>query len=494
VGPWRRWAVVLLVAAVGVSASTVVARGGGAGPPIDEKQTPCWGCHKDWPAEKLPTFFTLLPPAEAGAAVGEPFQYIVQVQNPWRHDIVFVEPALDISGAPSLQFAGGPDPIVAKPLSGNIPISPTPNPGNPNNPFGSPSGKVTFEAPIGVTTLSADLVPADASATGPKLHMRAFTGTEATGTPAKDCGAAPSPGATVHCDLPLQGGNWTIEARADSFQDLGAPTSGGSVPFVVKYTARVDIQGTLLKLPQTVDVAKHSSSLVIFGLKATKEPGAGEAVKLWMNATEHYAHKEAANPDFANTTKAGPAPLAVTSKDGRVVITAPAGTTSFGVAAPRNGATMGTISEAVGYASALLLVSSVWTGGMFGKASRRQLNGVFGTAKRRVAFHNFLSYGILLAASIHTVLFIIETGYYWTVGVIWGGLAILSMFGLGLTGAFQVGMIRRWNYAVWRWSHYGLAVAAIVFTLAHMGLDGAHFSAVQNFFHWKDPLDPRHLA
>jgi hypothetical protein len=62
------------------------------------------------------------------------------------------------------------------------------------------------------------------------------------------------------------------------------------------------------------------------------------------------------------------------------------------------------------------------------------------------------------------------------------------MLGLGVTGALQVPMIRRWSFAAWRWSHYGLAVATIVFTLAHMGLDGAHFSAVQDWLGWDDPL------
>lgn len=65
------------------------------------------------------------------------------------------------------------------------------------------------------------------------------------------------------------------------------------------------------------------------------------------------------------------------------------------------------------------------------------------------------------------------------------------MFGLGLTGAFQVGMIRRWNYAAWRWSHYGLAVGAILFTLVHMALDGVHFDFIQETIDWTDPLDPR---
>jgi hypothetical protein len=55
-------------------------------------------------------------------------------------------------------------------------------------------------------------------------------------------------------------------------------------------------------------------------------------------------------------------------------------------------------------------------------------------------------------------------------------------------------MIRRWNYATWRWSHYGLAVASIVFTLVHFALDGAHFGFVQEWLGWNDPIVPDDLA
>jgi hypothetical protein len=493
---WRRWGVVLLVAAVALPAATVLGKGGEAGP-IDEKQTSCWPCHKDWANQKLTSFYDIVPPPEAGAAVGEEFSYVVQIQNPWLQAISHIEPTLDLSKAPSLQFAGGPDPIVGKVFPGAISL----DPGQFTNPAavgGPQAGSVVVPVPVGMTDVTLTLKPDTGSPNGPALQMQVYPGSTATGQP-KAQSAKGSPGGVVTLQVGpdkilgadgLGYGNWTVKVVADTPQDLGVP-SGNKVPFKVVEDARAESTGSaVLTQPQNVDIAKHSSFLLTFGLKATKDPAPGESVRLVVNATQHYDHKLASTDNYANVTKEFTQPLSVVARDGKVLVIAPK-SAGFTIAQPHNGATMDTVAEAVGYATAFLLISSIWTGGMFGKASRRQLNGVFGTAKRRVAFHNFLSYGILLAASAHTVLFIVETAYYWTLGVLWGGLAILSMFGLGITGAWQVGMIRRWNYATWRWSHYGLSIAAIAFTLVHMGLDGVHFSFVQEALHWHDPLDPR---
>jgi hypothetical protein len=493
-GAWRRWGFVLLAAALAVPAATVLGKGGEGGP-VKEQDTSCWPCHVGWP-DPLKTFYTVLPPPEAGAQVGEEFDYVVQLQNPWLQAITFIQPTLDLGAAPSLQFAGGPEPIAGLKVPGTIALSPTAVPGLPGASGASSDVKVAI--PLGVTFVDVQLAPQDTSQTGPTLTMEVFSEAGALVFNA----TAAAPGGTVELTAPTAedvakyggSGNWTIRAAVTDPSRVGVPRLN-TIPFQVTVSARAETTGkTALPQPQNVDIAKHSAYVFTYRLKAVKAPAAGEAVGLTVNATMFYQHTDKNTDNHANVTKVFDKPLAVAqAADGRVTVTAPADA-GFVVVQPKNGASIDTLSEAVGYGSALLLISSVWTGGMFGKASRRQLNTVFGSAKRRVAFHNFLSYGILLFASVHTVLFIVETAYYWTLGVLWGGLALLAMFGLGLTGAFQVGMIRRWNYAFWRWSHYGLAIGAIVFTLVHMGLDGVHFGFVQDFLHWNDPLDPRSVT
>lgn len=489
VGSWRRWAIVLLVLAVAVPAA-IVGKGGEAGP-VDERDTSCWPCHVGW-SPPLKTFFDIIPPAEAGAAVDQEFEYVVRLQGVWAPPgdgpyLRFVAPTLDLGAAPSLTFAGGPEPIVGLELPGAVNLQPA----GPGTPVGRAS--VVQEIPIGMTVVDVTLQPTDPGPTGPTFTMKVYTGGAE-----KFSARAAGPGQPVQKsfggdELALLGfGNWTVEAVADDLQSFGVPRGVGGQGFAVIITARAETSGvTALQLPLNTNVPKGASYLFTYGLKATGQPGPDEAIGLVVNVTEYYQHKDKGTDDYANVTKAYGPPLKVqAAPDGRIIIVGPQDSVS-GVPQPFNGWSIDTLSEAIGYMTAFLLLSSIWTGGMFGKGSRRQLNTVFGSAKRRVAFHNFLSYGIILAATVHTVLFIVETAYYWTLGVLWGGLAILAMFGLGITGAWQVGMIRRWNYAIWRWTHFGLSLAAILFTLVHMGLDGVHFGFIQEPLGWNDPLDPR---
>src|SRR5688572_22192920 len=117
---WRRWGAVLLVLAVAVPVA--ILGKGGEGGPVNERDTSCWPCHVGW-TPPLKTFFDIVPPAEAGAAVGEEFEYVVRVQGVWVPPadgprLRLVSPTLDISNAPSLQFAGGPEPIPPTDLPG----------------------------------------------------------------------------------------------------------------------------------------------------------------------------------------------------------------------------------------------------------------------------------------------------------------------------------------------------------------------------------------
>jgi hypothetical protein len=499
-----RWAVVLLAIAVAVPATTVLGKGGEGGP-IGERDTSCWPCHVGW-ATPLKSFYNLLPPAEAGAPVGEEFDFVVQLQNPWLQEIIYIEPRLDLSRAPSLQFAGGPEPLAGLELPGAINLQPT-SPPDPLNPLGVLRGNATvpLAVALGVTYVDITVTPTDTSPNGPTLTLNLFTGSATPSGPPTSTTTAPGPGQpavlvfpTVE-DIGAVGGtgNWTLEAEVQSASQAGIPTQGNRIDFTVTVNARAETTDkTLLIQPQNVKIAKLSSFIFTYRLKAVSEPAAGEMVGLGLNGTMYYKHDDSSTDDFANVTKDYDKEIPVTMAadgSGRVITVGPQDG-GFVVVQPKNGASIDTLSEVVGYLAGFLLVASIWTGGMFGKASRRQLNSVFGSAKRRVAFHNFLSYGIILFAAIHTVLFIVETAYYWTLGVLWGGLAILSMVGLGITGAWQVGMIRRWNYATWRWSHYGLAVAAIVFSLVHMALDGVHFAFVQESIDWSDPLDPRSVT
>lgn len=494
---WGRVGILVLMFAVALPAATVLGQRGGEAGPVPERESTCWDCHVGWPTP-LKTFYNILPPPQAGAQVGQPFEFVVQLQGAWIPPgdgpyILYYEPSLDLTAAPSLDFVSNTPP-KSETIPGAIQVDVT----QPNTPQGS--AHVT-EIPSGSTKLTITLTPGDTNpTTGPDFTLNIYPGvTEPTGAPAASINVA---GRGVPEVFALEGlqafsgfgyGNYTLEAVATPTQSIGL---GTSISYTIQVEASAESTGERVQIiPTRQSIPKGGSTLFRYQLQANTEPAAGEVARLMVNTTVFYEHTDGSTDNYANITKAFARDIIVTTADNRVVMESDlGGSTVVGAPNLQNGASLDTVSEAVGYGSSFLLLASIWTGGMFGKASRRQLNTVFGTAKRRVAFHNFLSYGLILFAAIHTVVFIIETAYHWTLGLIWGSLAILAMFGLGLTGALQVQMIRRWNYAFWRWSHYGLAVAAIVFTLVHMALDGVHFGFIQEAVGWDDPLDTRNVG
>lgn len=492
---WMALGALALVAA----ASVAVALGGEAGP-VTVPLSKCFECHASDPGSPLRAMAQLIPPSKpAGAAVGESFQFAVTVQNVWESEFRFTQPVLDISGAPSLLFSSDVGELVNSTsldirFGSNDPTQPVP-------------ALTSFTLPPGASSVTLTIKPQDTNpATGPDLELLITQ----VGNPTPIAKDDEGPGVPESFSVsgaeaaPYSGGTIQVGAQATKVDTGETPPRvivADTVSFTVELRASFDFAGlTQLAIPLSQVVPQHLSTQVAWPLKVVAPPGEGETARLWVNTTAYYKHSRTetdAQPNWGNFSEPSEGtefvPIVVeVVQDGDRVVLRPQETV---IVRPtlQNGATIITISEAVGYASAFLLISSIWSGGMFGKASRRQLNSVFGSAKRRVAFHNFLSYGILLAATIHTVIFlfdVFEPLYPFTLGIIWGGLALLAFFGLGVTGALQVPMIRRWSYATWRWTHYGLTVASIVFTITHGLLDGVHFSDFQEFIGWKDPLAP----
>ena len=434
--------------------------------------------------------------------MGKSFDLSLTVQKAWNkggpnggYQVKAGEVDIDLRGAPSLQFDPNVEDYRAD-ATGSITL----NPAAPT----TPQGNVTpILIPAGVSSITFRVTPSNQGPDGPDLTL--IVGPAGQGVSIRQ----PSGGRGQGIELVLVSENAT--PYIGTLVDVGAETqmvdnsvvppvilTATSVAFSIEVVASFDLQNVRTfqgTFPKVLS-GPGASFLLPVPLIATAEPQAGEQVRITVNTTGYGDHPGVPGTggtidwgNFTDPAKDGavtPLVIDVTMKDGKVMLTPQE--TVIVRPSVQNGATMVTISEVIGYAAAFLLISSIASGGMLGKASRRSLNTLFGSAKRRVAFHNFLSYGIILASLVHMVLFLIEAFYEWTLGLIWGGLATLAMLGLGVTGALQVPMIRRWSYGVWRWNHYGMTVAVIVFTLVHMLLDGVHFGDVQGFLGWKDPL------
>ncbi len=496
---WRLLSVVALL----VLAATVSAQDRSEYKPND--QTRCWDCHAPgkWQPPMTPAFDVL--PLLANPVVGEEFDYRAELVNTWRSDVQGMFVTLDISQAPSLRFVGTQDP-VQQVEPGTIVIEPAP----PQVFLTEPQrAAVQVDVPTGATAVRVVMTPDNNDANrGPDLTMRLFDARSLPGDdPSKVIDAAGKGASEIlHVDgasaVASHGfGNWTIEAEVTPIELTPTDPTGlqldpqyGDVGFTVTMDAWFNATQEVQQVKTSQGpVLRATKAVFTWRLVALDTPTEEQRINVIANATLYYDHVPPTpdEEDWDNMTINRTAPFLALDN----------GTLKMGlepddvvISTPQLvGVSMAAISEAIGYASAFLLIASIWTGGIFGKGSRRQMNVIFGSARRRVAFHNFLSYGIIAAALAHMIIFVwdtIEPNYPWQLGLIWGGLGILAMFALGVTGAVQVPMIRKWNYATWRWTHFGLSLAAILFTIVHMLLDGQNFGFVQEFLNYSDPLTP----
>lgn len=469
----------------------------------------CYGCHRVWSPVPMRTMFTIQPAEDTRLPLGTPGELGVRVEEAWIAKppwpkLTHFEAFVDLANAPSLGFVSQQAPILGVVEGGTI--EPADENGAPQ-PLQDAEAYVMHIVPPGTSDLVFTATSNSTDGTlGPDLVLRVYPGRERPGTVAHaeiDAG-----GRGVAERFELHGGRnitalspdspaWTLEVmlKPEVAEVPGQPPrelqpEARDIPFTVTMDAYRNLTGETRQftvIDRTVEAGQ--STILPFRLQATGTPAPGEHVLVTVNATAYYPHQSGGGKDdwgnFSKTLRLE------ASADGDAVVLGASALATV-APAPVSKLPLDRVSEAVGYMAAFLIVSSIVSGGMFGKGSRRALNSVFGAAKRRVAFHNALSYFLLLAAVVHTVLFLIEANYVWTLGIIWGGIAILAMAGLGATGAWQVAMVRRWGYAVWRWTHFGLAVAAILFTLVHMALDGANFGFVQDAVGWEDPFpEPR---
>ncbi|HUR61707.1 MAG TPA: ferric reductase-like transmembrane domain-containing protein [Candidatus Thermoplasmatota archaeon] len=487
---------ILTVALLALGALAASGQQGGAHY-VGVRDSSCWSCHASW-TPPLKRSANLVPGDPVAGAVGSTIPYTVQVQNAWRTEIRAYVLTIDLRNAPSLNFASGQAPIKDEVRQLVIPAA--------NDPASLGSARqadTRINITVPASSSSLVIAPQDTNpTTGPSLvgYMVGPDGNETTYP-------STGPGKPIPVADPFTGrsGSFRVGARVlPPNPSSPSPTlpSVSQVPFTVTYSAEFNLEGLRevpisWQSPQPLPFPDKAVGKIqlVRGLNFTvaKAAGDGESIRFWFNSTVHYTHVASPDPrapgggDWANWTQE---PLEVPVKlDGEKVRLEP---TSTVVERPTliNGPTLTTTSEVLGYAASFLIVSSIASGGMFGKASRRGMNNLFGSAKRRVAFHNFLSYGIILVALVHMVLFLIPGDFVWTRGLIWGGLSILAMLGLGVTGAMQVPMIRRWNYGTWRWTHYGMTVAVILFTILHMLLEGVHFGDVQEALNYSDPFNP----
>ncbi len=461
----------------------------GQGGTQEELDGECFSCHQ--PEMPLRTMYLVQPPPTLEVEPGEEFTYQVQVNHVWttKLELRAFTASLDLAEAPGLSFVTDEVPPAIGSQEGSIPLDPS----TINLPQ---TASLQVEVAPGATDVQFVVRPADTTPAGPDLRLtiKPSVGDDIR---VNNAGAGQPEvfslkGASAVASAGF--GNWTIDVSYRPIDPNAvppvSPATRQAVGFTMEHGVWFNTTGATKQFVfQQGPITGGQALLLSWQLKASSEPVSSEqTVRARVNVTAYYDHVDAGNPDYGNYTKGARVLLSALGTGEGLLLQDPEAQGTILIVPRQGSVSMARISEAVGYATGFLLLGSVWSGGMFGKASRRQLNSIFGSAKRRVAFHNFVSYALTVAAIVHLVLFIIEIRYHWSLGLIWGGVALLAMLGLGVTGAVQIPLIRSWGYPMWRWTHLGLAIAALAFTVLHMLLDGANFTDVAQAVGWEDPL------
>ena len=474
--------------------------------PVEQSQ--CWSCHGPglWVPDLDPPLVVAAQPRDL--AVGGPTEVGVRVVNSWmvaskEFELSGFVVSMDLSQAPSLRFVSDQDAVELGPVTGHIAFDPATEvtdpatlPGTTDYLVREHAGHVVLEVPEGATEILVTIEPVPTAAGGqPDLRVAVHPGTDSPGgQPALEVDATgPGEAEVVHIDegamFAAYGyGPWTIEASAV----LMDPRSGtlvaapDGIDFTVGMTAWFDTSSSpLAVVSQQATIPSGAETTMSWRVAVVQAPAPGEVVRGFVNATGHYEHP-GGEPDWQDFAVPFEVPLVV-GEDGAAGWGSPSATV---VLEQPPLLALSEASEAIGYGTTFLLALSLWSGGIFGQASRQWLNQAFGAARRRVRFHNFLSYGIVLFAGLHTALFLVEVNYHWLLGMLWGGASLLALMLLGLTGAFQVHLVRRWGYPAWKWSHFAMALVAVAAGVVHVLLDGTHFADLQQAIGWHDPLVP----
>ncbi len=452
----------------------------------------CYKCHGAFSGVSLASVYNISV-TSTPMVLDAPVNVTVAVRNDWLAQLRDLSARLDLTGAPEVGFSGKPPPVLGVTSRGNLTFNAT----RPLALTEERVARVAIALPAGATALRIRLVPdTQTGDAAPDLAFRLWapaTDTKGDATVAVDeAGKGGSETLRVPAATPLlRSGTWLIEAaqaacvqapdsaclQAQGFRVVGDAwfnVTGGerrqTLPFPVDQLEGQDTDGPL-------------TSQVSWTVFLRDLPQGNQTLRVTVNATAHHDHHpNSARYDDWPYTDSLDLPVRV---GGSIAVTAgPAPSTATTSSLP----TSVDWGELVGYAGGVALVGSVLSGGAFGQVSRRWLDRVFRGAARRVAVHKLLSACVILSAFAHTALFLGEPTYDWSVGVLWGGPAILLLFLLGVTGALRRRMVRWWGTGAWQALHAGMTYLALLFAVVHLGLDGADFQWIPERLHWQDPL------
>lgn len=466
-------------------------------------QTDCWAHHRTW-NPPMTDSHVIIPIFPQEIPVGRPSNLELQVFNPWKSDISEVKVQLELGNetflTPLVGQAASGTPDLHLSWSGTL-FNPRTN--VTGTPVGVPGGSqvagpnsvnLTFDVAAGVTAVFGHLelyYPTGFQQGVPlqdvdnRLSAKFFIpqGSRAghdfepkePNTTARDFKVPTGEGLRA---IAPNAGPWRIQLVFEQ----GAPR----VEYYVNLTAVYRNVGanTFNVFEQLRDPAdpKEDPRAFIkpYGV-ATLPPipvqgleRGVQLVKVRMEARVWYPHDDRRTPSEDSFVRVATVPVRVGDQ---FLPSAAQTVTSTG----GQGASFYVVAgEVAGFSGAILLPPSLLLGGTYGRASRKLFNALLGGAKRRVMFHNLLSLGLTFIALVHIVFFLIESNFTVLMGVLWGGLASLSLLVLGLTGYYQVPLIQKYGYRWWRIVHLTFGIIVVLLVAYHSLADGDDFPFVKH--------------
>ena len=428
----------------------------------------CYGHHKTEGFRSMDLF----PKVVAEAPKGQPFPVELTVTNPWLHELQNVNGYVNISGAPGLSFPGERDP-EAFPFEGAI----QGNPGTASHDVPVEANAtelvITMVGAVEGTPISGRIQPVDydlvvtspdgsAVLTDPNDRDTAPPNVQNRGTPAEFV-------KVDQLNLTNAGpGTWKVQVNYRGIQPAGAYVLSATVYYNLSRSSELILKGPELLNP-------GESYTFTFTVNA-KDSAAIQALRYGARATAHHEHTDKAIGDLGDYDKWNTFtfPLGTELKYGTSGATV--------VKVDTLGPVVRRWGQVLGFASSFLILPSLVLGGTFGKRTVEGLNKAFGSPRRRVLFHNSMSFWLLGLSLLHMLVFFYESFWSWSHGLVWGGLALACMIGLGVTGATQRAFVAQWGFTRWRFVHFSMGVLVVVFVLVHLLADGSHLAPIAAMF------------
>ena len=438
----------------------------------------CYGHHKQEGFRS----FDLYPRLIEEVPKGQEFEFEMLIRNPWLHEVQDLYGYVDVTNAPGIALEGGKDP-VENPLAGEA----------IEHPRGGVDGYASRTYDIIVEENATEIYIRIAGSNGTQVPLPAFRDKSADfdlmltspGGEVVLTGPDPSdPAASLLTDDSI--GTVVEEIRVNQ-RNL---TAGGPGTWQLQVAYRgFDATGTydlftgvyynvtgIILMPGPPVLGPNEEYAFTFKLRVKDVDGL-QSMRYGGIGVAYHEHTDKNIGDIGNYDKWNTMQFETGAElriSGAQVDT--------GGGADLLGPVLRRWAQVLGIASSFLIIPSLVFGGTFGKGSVVTMNKWFGGPRRRVLFHNTMSFWLLGLSLLHMFLFLYEAFWNWSHGLVWGGLALACMIGLGVTGATQRRFVARWGFNRWRFVHFAMGILVVVFTLVHMVADGSHFAFARAWF------------